>query len=177
MMNVFSPYILLEDSPEKIHLKENNFRRNLHLFVLRFFPAVFLSAVIFLVVASSPAIPKWSNAIIIVALIASAIFVFTRKFVTEVVITNMSIEVTYNYFFSSRKESFPIAFINHITYRRRGGKAPGVFYSAVIRGSNKKERLLKIPTLYMNEEKKTIIKNKLETLTGLKVINARTILS
>ncbi len=175
-MNAFSPYILLEDSPSKIYLKETNFRRNLHLFVLRFFPVVFLSAGIFLVLASSPAIPQWPNVIIIVALIVATFFIFSRKLVTEVLITKMGIDITYNYFFSSRKESYPIAFIDRITYRRRGGRAPGIFYSAVIKGSNKKERLLRIPTSYMNEEKKTIIKNKLETLTGLKVVNTRTIM-
>ncbi len=177
MMNVFSPYIVLEDCPSQIHIKENNLRKNLHLFILRFFPVVFLSAGIFLLLASSPAVPKWANVVMIIASIIAAIFIFSRKLVTEVLITKMGIDITYNYFLSSRKESYPIAFIDRITYRRRGGRAPGIFYSAVIKGSNKKERLLRIPTSYMNEEKKTIIKSKLETLTGLKVVNTRTTIS
>lgn len=172
-MNVFSPYILLEDSPSQIHLKENNLRKNLHLFILRFFPVVFLSAGIFLLLASSLAIPKWTNVVMIIASIIAAIFIFSRKLVTEVLITKMGIDVTYNYFFSTRKQSYPISFIDHIAHRKRGGKAPAYIYSAVIKGDNKREQLFKIPALYMSEEKRTIIKNKLETLTGLKVIDTR----
>jgi hypothetical protein len=172
-MNVFSPYILLEDSPSEIHLKENNFRKNLHLLILRFFPVLFLSAGIFLLLASSPTIPNWANAVMIIASIVSAIFIFSRKLVTEVLITKMSIDVNYNYFFRTHKQSYPVSFIDHLAYRRRGGRAPAYIYSAVIKGDNKREPLLKIPALCISEEKRTIIKNKLETLTGLKVIDTR----
>jgi len=109
-MNIFSPYILLEDSPSKIHLKKNDFRKNLHLFVLRFFPVVFLSAAVFLLIASSPVIPKWFNVFMIIALIIAAFLVFSRRLITEVLITKTEIEVIYYYFLEEVNEVISCSF-------------------------------------------------------------------
>jgi hypothetical protein len=178
-MNVFSPYVLLKDTPLIIHLKENNFRKNLRLLVLQFFPVVFIPAAIFLVLLSGTGIQNGLNIFMIVASIIATASILRRKVVSEVLITKTSIDVTYTYFFGSFTRSFPVSFIDHITCKRhmRGGKAPVYVFSAVIKGGSKIEPLLESRALYTNGEKRTIIKNKLETVTGLKVILARTRIS
>ena len=50
---------------------------------------------------------------------------------------------------------------------------PAYIYSVVTKAGNKKERIFKIPSVYMNKEKQAIINNKLETLTGLKIVTSR----
>jgi hypothetical protein len=59
----------------------------------------------------------------------------------------------------------------------RGGKVPVYVFLAIMKGDGIKHPLFKIRALYTNGEKRTIIKNKLETLTGLKVVFTRTKIS
>lgn len=147
IMNIFSPYIVLEDSQSKLHLKKSSLRTNLMVFVLRFFPFVYLLIAIFLIIYKGDTYPAIVSVIMLAALVIPAIFMFTRKFILEVTITKMGIDVIYNAFFKKQSISYPVNFIDHIYGRKRGGKAPAYIYYAVTKTHNKKERIFNIPAV------------------------------
>lgn len=144
-MKIFSPYIVLEDSPSKLHLRENKFRRIISSFFLRVFPFTYLLFTVLFLITKNETVPPIAGFILIAGLIIPAIIIFRAKLVLEVAITKMSVDVVYITFSKLQETSYSIPLIDYISKRRRGGKAPAYIYSVVTKVDNKKHRMFKIP--------------------------------
>ncbi len=107
-MNVFSPYIVLKDSPSKLHLRETNLRENFNLIILRFLPFVYLFFAVFFIITKSKDVPAMVSVVMVGAIVIPALLMSTAKFVLEVTVTKMEIDVRYNAFFGQKEISYPV---------------------------------------------------------------------
>jgi mannose/fructose/N-acetylgalactosamine-specific phosphotransferase system component IID len=77
-MNVFSPYIVLKDSPSKLHLRETNLRENFNLIILRFLPFVYLFFAVFFIITKSKDVPAMVSVVMVGAIVIPALLIYSK---------------------------------------------------------------------------------------------------
>ena len=172
-MQNFDPYIVIEDTPSRLHLKESNFRQNLHFFLFRILPFILVMPMllIFAVAGNSTNLSKGMLLLTAICYVVPAILLLTRTYVTEVEIDKAGINLTSKTLSGQKEMYYPIADIANIRSRIRRGKAPGFFYFLNFKIGGKRQRFLTVNRMNMSAAKREFVNQKLRDVTGLDVVN------
>ncbi|MGV3598464.1 MAG: hypothetical protein ACO1PI_11405 [Bacteroidota bacterium] len=167
-VNIFKPYTVVEDSPERLHLTESKNRRvflyiffRIYLFVL-----LILLGVVAVVAGQELPIPLIGALLILVLVLI--VLLLKQKVVYEVCIEQDKITITYNRLAGNVTRELPITTADYIRYSHRGGRGGGMFYDLMLKDGSK-HRIISIPILYMDTKRHEEIARRISSITGLEI--------
>ena len=169
-MEDYRPYLVVEDSSTRLHLKEAPWRQSLLFLAVRILPMLYVGAMIFFLFNATD-VPDHFKAVAIVMFAIPIIILLNFPLIIEVDITPIAISIKKNNVFGNKVEEIAIADIDKIVCRRMRGKRKGFLFSLVLKQAGTKRRMLSFNRFFMNDVKRQLLQDKLQTITRLHVEN------
>ena len=173
-MEAFKPYVVVSQSAGSLHLSEPQWRKRVYFVVFRILPFFFAFQVLLLAVASrnEPEIPAVVIYFVGVITLVPASILLSRSYTTEIEISPLAVVLKRNSLFAKKMESILVADVDSIVCKRRTGKGGGFFYFLHFKAKQPNQKLLSIPSFFMNPSNRAAINENLEKITGLTVVNS-----
>lgn len=170
-MEAFKPYVVVSQTADTLQLSEPKWRKRVYFVVFRILPFFFAFQVILLAVASrnEPEIPAVVIYSVAAITLIPASILLSRSYTTEIEISALAVVLKRNSLFGRKEETIAVADIDSILCKRRTGKGGGFFYYLKYKSKQSNQKLLSIPSFFMNPSNRAGINENLEKITGLTV--------
>jgi hypothetical protein len=165
----FSPYITLEDTSVRLVLEEPRWRQHLHFFLLRILP--FIVAITFFIGMANSDFPSHLQIIISIFFLVYVVVLLNIPYIIKAEITPIAVVITSNRLFNTAEETIVISDVEKIVSRIRHGKHKALLYYLVLKTNRKRKRFLSFNRFRISNENRTLINNKLQSITGLQADN------
>jgi hypothetical protein len=169
-MEYLRPYIVIEDSDAKLHLKEPKWKKNVMFFIFRVLPFIYIAAMIVILFTMEE---RNSGALVGMLLMTTFPFIILLRisYPVEVEINSLYITLHLKATQGEYVKNIAIADVEKILVRKRRAKSRGLFYYLIFKASGKRQRFLSFPGFYKRDAKRDYINRKLVSITRLQVEN------
>lgn len=167
-MKIFAPYTVLICTQTELHLLLPNGRSKFYFFLYRIFPFFLLALNINLVIQAMNDLPPFLLWPLVIGITAICILLWFKKFVTELSINKINVELKTQTIHGAENHSFLQNDIEKIIYKLKYGRGGGTFFYIQLYNKQKIE-IITIPSTHMNEQCTIAIIQHLKTITNLPI--------
>jgi hypothetical protein len=165
-INIYEPYIIVEESNDRVLLTVSRARKFLFVFAFRFIPLFLLCMIPVLFYFYDGGIPISFIIAVAVCALITALLLFFKKVIHQVMVIDTVVETVFVKGFKKGTQQLLLQDASHIYLQVVYGKGGGAIYSLCMKDGNQHEFLV-VPYLNMKKARIQMLSVRLKEITGL----------
>lgn len=167
-VNIYTPYVIVEESNDRVLLIVSRARKFLFLFAFKLLPAFIVCMIPVLFLTSSNGTPVAFVVLMAVCALITALLLFFKRVIHQVMITDKFVETISVKGFKKGTQQMLLHDVSHIYLQVVYGKGGGALFKLCM-NDGKEHEFVVIPYLNMKKVKIQMLCARLKEITGLSI--------